>query len=1648
MIPRSIIATPIAVAFLALSVTALATASLAADGERRTTERDRADLSAFDSDEIATYIVRLEEPPAARYRGGIEGLPATSAAATESGRFDADHPAVRQYRSHLRERQEDVLQRIERATGQRLDAERRWQLALNGFAVEVDGDTAQRLADTPGVAHVKREIQREPLTFEGPEFIGSEAVWDGTTAPGVASKGEGMVIAVVDTGINPDHASFAEVAPGDGYVHDNPLGDNEFIGVCDPDDSDYDPDYDCNNKLIGAFDFTGGGGGGPPFSADDDNGHGTHVAGTAAGNPMTTDGIEVSGVAPRANLINYRICDDNGCAGMPDVAEDILDRGIVDVVNYSIGPVDGGGDPYNEASAQSFLSLNEAGVIVAAAGGNSGPDAETISNFAPWNLTVASNAHGGYAGHPVSVTAPDPVPDSLQELVGVPAAEDGTPEDDIGPRPLAYAGDAGDELACDSLPAGSMDNAIGVAWRGECPFEEKAENLADAGAEAMIVVNNEPGVMTMGGVESLPAVLLPPDDGQALIDWIQNEDGPEGEILDETVLGATDGGLLSDFSSRGPGEDAYTEIPGPDVAAPGDQVLAAWIGNDDPFETIGGTSMASPHVAGAAALMRAVYPDLSPTQIQSALMLHADPEGVFDGEGDPVTPHGGGSGLVALGDAARAGLVLDETKQNFEDADPDGGSLELHELNIPYLSQRSCGIACTWTRSFEAVRDGSWTVTSDSDFDLTAEPESFSLEAGETQEVTFTVSQEDDSAEWIFGHATLESPDSDIPDARLPVIFEPTLPPPDSGDDFDLDGVEVPAPRDNLLEIAVDAPDGTVSGLSWDLTYETIGEAWLEEFRIEIEAPDGTTILAGGDEAQSSEPGDNDLDYLFGWPGESGTDSDARSIDDFDGSESGGVWIIRLWGTWEEEDPAGTLLEDSEVVIDIEDDEDFDADISYDPQGGSYFVEDAPVSVTLTEQETGADIHYTLDGSDPDGDSPSVASGESVDVSGDDGETVELRTMASGDDEIFSESYEFHAESGLRPSFSPDGGDFVETDAASVTLSSEDDEAEIFYTLDGSKPDGDSDSVDSGESVGFSRDAGESVTIRAFAETEAGTTEEADSDSYDFHPEVDVVDSDGTSLDVVDAGPGDSVDFEPTGGAGSFEVEASANSVSGEEGSLVQDGDDWTFTPPEEGAFAGRYDITVTDPDTGDSKTVEVVVDLVVAVEEEVLILGDEPREIEVTGATPGYSLDLEVQDPAGQSSDVAVAEPATAEAEDDHGSGNPAVATLVSDDVEGNDFRVEVVPETSAYDPVVREGLETHPMRAYSGWVQDSVGDPIAEAEVRTAEEVGPDEREQRYATESESDGVFSLLAPEPEGDDYELTADRSGYVMESFDGADCVGDQPHCTVTLEAGAEIRGELHGLLESEEAELTVVDESDDTRIGPHVVTAGGSGEDAWTIEVDAARDWDVLEIEAFGYEFLEEDNDGDGFSFSGDGDVIEGIELEPVPTTPQVLDGAGSVTDTGTDGAELTITISPNERATEVFVDYGPEDGDLDETTEAEMVAADAGESELTMALDDLDCDSSYAFQVRAVNDVGNEHSGDTGTFETDACEADEVDEGDEEGVGDEDGAVDEDEPFIPSGGFCSMQVEVNRIDPLLPALWLVALIGLAVRNRRSGSPL
>ena len=726
------------------------------------------------------WIVQLEEPALASYRGGIAGLRATSPAATGRDRLAVDSRASQAYVEHLVDRQKDVARDLEAMLGRDVKVTARFQHALNGIVIRAAREEAQLLTDLPGVAAVYPDQKWKLDTDVSNEIIGSPAIWEGETGSDIGSRGEGVVVGMLDTGVNPGHPSFAAV-DGDGYVHENPLGSGNYLGVCAP-GAPRHQDI-CNDKLIGAWDFTGS-------NATDDNGHGSHTGSTMAGNKheaVFTIGEDtltrtISGVAPRANVISYKVCT-LSCLSSWSVAA--VNQAIIDgtdVLNYSISGPD---NPWNNAVDAAFLAAYDAGIFVSASAGNDGPGAGTVAKTAPWNAAVAATNSPRLIAHDVSVLG-DSVPEDLVGLAGVPGTGPAVAAPVEAELREASVVDADNIRGCEDFPAGAFQGAIALIERGDCNFSVKVDNADDAGAIGVIVSNQFVGPpVVMGALEGtdVPSVMLDNADGNRLREYVVANPGTTVRIDSSTVLTMHPEWerMVSDFSSRGPSD---FDLLAPTFAAPGRNILAATMasgGETARYEFMQGTSMASPHGAGAGALLKGLHPQWSPAAIRSALASTADDQDLLKDDGETAAdPFDVGSGLLDLDAAGRVGLVMDESTEDFIAADPDTGG-DPRTLNLPAFVDQNCLEVCTFTREVTSVADTLATYTAEvaapPGVGVTVEPATFTIEPGATRTITVTAdASELVGGEHLFGDITLTTDAShaggaEVADVHYPMVL-------------------------------------------------------------------------------------------------------------------------------------------------------------------------------------------------------------------------------------------------------------------------------------------------------------------------------------------------------------------------------------------------------------------------------------------------------------------------------------------------------------------------------------------------------------------------------------------------------------------------------------------------------------------------------------------------------------------------------------------------------------------------------------------------------------------------------------------------------------------------------------------------------------
>jgi len=734
------------VAMLAMPVSALAKAP---EPDTEPQPAQTATLPWTDPAEKAVYIIRLADDPIATYDGDIAGFAATSPAVLGTQKVAQD-AAVNAYLGYLQNVQAAFINEMESVIGHPADVKFTYQYAYNGMAVELTAAEALAISKMKGVVDVQRETIEHPLTDAGPEWIGAPGIWNGAATGGAGTMGEGVVVAILDTGINSDHPSFADIG-GDGYDHTNPLGAGNYIpgSYCDT-----TPSF-CNDKLIGAWSFVT-----EAVTPEDSGSHGSHTASTVAGNvvtstieaPTTAYTDTISGVAPHANIIAYDVCRDGGCPGaallaavnqvIADSAQ--LPHGIA-VINYSIS---GGADPYNSPVEQAFLAANDAGIFVSASAGNSGPAAGTVAHLSPWVMTVGASTHNrAVENYLVNMSSDAGAGPADITGAGFTAG--------YGPAPIVYAGDFpnpndpnGDPAQClQPYPAGTWTHGeIVVCDRGAIARVAKGQNVLAGGAGGFVLANTDAqGESIVADGHFLPAVHIGDHDADILRAWLATH--PTGAVA--TIAGTSfvyddaNGDIMADFSSRGP-SGAFSVLK-PDVTAPGVDIWAAYANGAAPnppeYGFMSGTSMSSPHDAGAAALIKAVHPNWTPDMIKAALMTTSWTDVLKDDGVTPADPFDMGAGRIQVDVAAQAGLVMVETHDNYVAANPETGG-DPKTLNIPSMTNDTCVGTCSWERTVLSTlavpMDWQVILNAPPTLTLSASPMTFTINPGMTQTLVVT----------------------------------------------------------------------------------------------------------------------------------------------------------------------------------------------------------------------------------------------------------------------------------------------------------------------------------------------------------------------------------------------------------------------------------------------------------------------------------------------------------------------------------------------------------------------------------------------------------------------------------------------------------------------------------------------------------------------------------------------------------------------------------------------------------------------------------------------------------------------------------------------------------------------------------------------
>ncbi len=673
--------------------------------------------------------------------------------------------------------------------------------SLNGFSALITHAEAERLAASSKVALVIPDELLQYHTDSSPEFIGLTGS-GGAYAAGYT--GAGVVVGVIDTGIWPEHPSFADngmPAPPIAPLDESERPSCDFGSDPAPGD---DPAFDCQNKLIGARQMLDtyraviGVETGDHDSARDFDGHGTHTASTSAGNAdvqavaFGEEVAEISGIAPDAHLIAYKGLGPQG--GFTSDLAAAIDQAVldgVDVINYSIG----GGANLTGADEIAFLFAAAAGVFVATSAGNEGPGPETVGSPAvtPWITAVGANTQERFFQGRVIVGSQGSNNWRFRKSFAGASLTLGTD----GSFPLVDAELAGGEFC---IP-GELDPAvvtgnIVLCRRGVIGRADKSLAVSEAGGVGMVLYNESDDDNLFTDPHWVPSVHIDLTPGLKLKQYIADTENPVARIKTGDVTEWKSAPSMTIFSSRGPNPVA-ADIIKPDVTAPGLQILAGNapinIGHvqGELFQAIAGTSMSSPHAAGVFALIKQAHPTWSAAAAKSALMTSADPDVVDNDRKTQANPFEMGSGMIDpggnnKGSAFNPGLVYNAGFNQYLgflcDAAPEvfvnptatcaslaGAGIPTDAFNLNYPSIGVSAVPGTRTiiRTLTNVSNQTIRVSADVEkpkgFDVSVSPRRLTIPAGQSAsfEVTFTTTKAP-IGEWRFGSLEWEGSGYDV----------------------------------------------------------------------------------------------------------------------------------------------------------------------------------------------------------------------------------------------------------------------------------------------------------------------------------------------------------------------------------------------------------------------------------------------------------------------------------------------------------------------------------------------------------------------------------------------------------------------------------------------------------------------------------------------------------------------------------------------------------------------------------------------------------------------------------------------------------------------------------------------------------------------
>ncbi|XP_047325090.1 subtilisin-like protease SBT2.6 [Impatiens glandulifera] len=790
------------------------------------------------------YIVTVEGEPVISYRGGVDGFEATAVETDQQ--IDVHSETVTSYNRHLKNKHDMLLGMLfEDGTYKKLYS---YCHLINGFAVHISPAQAEVLRQAPGVKSVEMDWKMKKLTTHTPQFLGlPTGVWP-SMGGGFDRAGEDIVIGFVDSGIYPHHPSFSinNTEPYEPVL--------KYRGKCEVGDNEMSF---CNGKIIGAQHFAEAAIAAGVFNPDidfasplDGDGHGSHTAAIAAGNngiPVNMYGFEfgkASGMAPRARIAVYKALYRLFGGFVADVVaaiEQAVHDGV-DIINLSVGP-------NNPPAATKTTFLNpfdatllaavKAGVFVVQASGNGGPFPRTVLSYSPWITSVAAAIDDRQYknhlflgnGNILPGLGLSPATHGNKSLTMV-AANDVLLDSSSLNNKYSSSDCQRPELLNRNLVEGNI-LVCGYTFNfvvGSASIKKVSETAKNLGAAGFIlaVENVSPGTKFDPVPTEIPGILITDvTKSMELINYynISTSRDWTGRVKRFNGVAKIGDGLMpilhrtapqvALFSARGPNVKDYSlddaDLLKPDILAPGSLIWAAWSPNGtdnanyvgEGFGMISGTSMAAPHIAGIAALVKQKHPHWSPAAIKSALMTTSN---TMDRAERPLqaqqysasqtitlvhaTPFDYGSGHVNPKAALDPGLIFDAGYEDYLGFLCTTPGIDVHEimnytnspcnytlgqpsnLNTPSIAISHLVGTQTVTRSVTNVADEEETYVITArmapEIAIDTNPPAMTLRPGSTRKFSVSVTVRSVTGSYSFGEVLMKG--SRGHKVRIPVV--------------------------------------------------------------------------------------------------------------------------------------------------------------------------------------------------------------------------------------------------------------------------------------------------------------------------------------------------------------------------------------------------------------------------------------------------------------------------------------------------------------------------------------------------------------------------------------------------------------------------------------------------------------------------------------------------------------------------------------------------------------------------------------------------------------------------------------------------------------------------------------------------------------